>query len=314
MGRFVKRANGDEEAPEPPSGGVECRPLSGVLWWVVPGIVLLGILALILAVVVGSWQGVTVAASVAGLLLAYLPLRVWHDRRSFHLEGSIEDLRQRTDGLQMALVADSARGASSPVGDAPSNLEPAISALAELVTEVRITNDQNRDSAAMLRELVGAVSEYGVHLRSHTAVMQNLATTTEELREATRLLGDSLVSRIQRDEAPPALEPMLLGEFARRLERLDLEREDLRARIDSAEARVRRFLLGRAAALSKLAPWDDDGRRLHREQMLHLVECRHDAAALLLEIRDDRAKFLTLMEQLRRVAPFETGREDDGTA
>jgi hypothetical protein len=314
MDRSVKRANGDEEAPEPPGGGVEGRSLSGVLWWVVPAIFLLGVLALILGVVVRSWQGVTVAGSVAGLLLAYLPLRLWHDRRSVHLEASIEDLRQRTDGLQMALVADSGRDASSPGGDAPPNLEPAISALAELVTEVRITNDQNRDGTAMLRDLVGAVSEYGVHLRSHTAVMQNLATTTQELREATRLLGDSLAQRVAREEAPPALEPMLLGEFASRLERLDLERGDLRARVDSAEARVRRFLRGSAAVLSKLAPWDDDGRRLHREQMLHLVECRRDAAALLLEIRDDRAKFLTLIEQLRRIAPRETGDEEGGTA
>lgn len=34
-------------------------------------------------------------------------------------------------------------------------------------------------------EIVGAIAEYGEHLRSHTAVMQGLAATTVELRDAT---------------------------------------------------------------------------------------------------------------------------------
>jgi signal peptidase I len=44
------------------------------------------------------------------------------------------------------------------------------------------------DVRETLRELVGAVSEYGTHLRSHTAVMQNLAATTAELQAATRAM------------------------------------------------------------------------------------------------------------------------------
>lgn len=42
-----------------------------------------------------------------------------------------------------------------------------------------------------MHELLGAVTEYGQHLRSHTAVMQNLAATTSELRRAAVELGSS---------------------------------------------------------------------------------------------------------------------------
>jgi signal peptidase len=42
-----------------------------------------------------------------------------------------------------------------------------------------------RTSTETVRELVGAVSEYGEHLRSHTAVMKSLAETTAELQRAT---------------------------------------------------------------------------------------------------------------------------------
>jgi signal peptidase I len=47
---------------------------------------------------------------------------------------------------------------------------------------------QDGDVRETLRELVGAVSEYGKHLRSHTSVMQNLAATTAELHAATEAM------------------------------------------------------------------------------------------------------------------------------
>ncbi len=71
-------------------------------------------------------------------------------------------------------------------------LDQAASALRELAVEVRSTIDESRDSAAMLRDLVGAVSEYGVHLRSHTAVMRHLADTTDQLKEAATRLVDAV--------------------------------------------------------------------------------------------------------------------------
>ena len=42
--------------------------------------------------------------------------------------------------------------------------------------------DENRET---MRQLVGAIGEYGQHLQSHTAVMQGLASTTAELQGAT---------------------------------------------------------------------------------------------------------------------------------
>lgn len=45
---------------------------------------------------------------------------------------------------------------------------------------------------AQVEEIVAAVAEYGEHLRSHTAVMQGLALTTVELRDAAGELRRSL--------------------------------------------------------------------------------------------------------------------------
>lgn len=49
-----------------------------------------------------------------------------------------------------------------------------------------------------VEELVGAVAEYGEHLRSHTAVMQGLAATTVELRDAASGLRGSLTPGLAR--------------------------------------------------------------------------------------------------------------------
>lgn len=57
-------------------------------------------------------------------------------------------------------------------------------ALEQLAAEVRTDSAQSRESAETLRELLVAVSEYGQHLRSHTAVMQGLAAATGELHRA----------------------------------------------------------------------------------------------------------------------------------
>jgi hypothetical protein len=45
-----------------------------------------------------------------------------------------------------------------------------------------------------VQELVGAVREYGVHLRSHTAVLRHLGTTTEQLQAAAMRLADAVAT------------------------------------------------------------------------------------------------------------------------
>ena len=68
------------------------------------------------------------------------------------------------------------------------------SGVEELLAEMRSTSRQSRYTAEVLRELVGAVSEYGAHLRSHTAVMRNLAATTNQLNEAVTRLTDAVTT------------------------------------------------------------------------------------------------------------------------
>lgn len=70
------------------------------------------------------------------------------------------------------------------------------------------------DALGGLDQFTGAIAEYGVHLRSHTRIVQGLGDTTEELRDATSMqreviaeLRDSvrtLGERLAATEAPPA--------------------------------------------------------------------------------------------------------------
>lgn len=50
------------------------------------------------------------------------------------------------------------------------------------------------DVRETMEQLVGAIGEYGEHLRSHTAVVQNLAETTGELKQATGEMRTFLAS------------------------------------------------------------------------------------------------------------------------
>ena len=86
-------------------------------------------------------------------------------------------------------------------------------------------NDPRSQDDATLRELVGAVSEYGEHLRSHTAVMQNLAKTTDELHRAATRMGDAIDPAGAVDAEPARIDPTLLAAAARARETiLELER------------------------------------------------------------------------------------------
>jgi hypothetical protein len=59
----------------------------------------------------------------------------------------------------------------------------------ELKQEVRMTRESGAQTSDDMRQLIGAVSEYGKHLQSHTAVMQNLASATFDLQRATAKLS-----------------------------------------------------------------------------------------------------------------------------
>jgi signal peptidase len=81
-------------------------------------------------------------------------------------------------------------------GEAPPPID-----FAALERELHAAVRRNEDVERTLRELVGAVGEYGEHLRSHTAVMRNLAVSTDELRRAAAELR-ALVETLARRSEP----------------------------------------------------------------------------------------------------------------
>ena len=76
--------------------------------------------------------------------------------------------------------------------------------------------DENRET---MRQLVGAIGEYGQHLQSHTAVMQGLASTTAELQGATMEMREAITMTPRFQLIPIAEMPHLkrsAGGFSRK--------------------------------------------------------------------------------------------------
>lgn len=65
----------------------------------------------------------------------------------------------------------------------------------------------------VLHELVGAVGEYGAHLRSHTAILRSMSDAAQELSSVTSLLREQLSVRAA-DPAPPPGTPELLARLS----------------------------------------------------------------------------------------------------
>jgi signal peptidase len=79
-----------------------------------------------------------------------------------------------------------------------------------LEREIHEAVRSSADVEETMHELVGAIGEYGEHLRSHTAVMQNLAEVSGELKETTSEMRaflaslTSLLTRlVEQSQAPP---------------------------------------------------------------------------------------------------------------
>ena len=89
--------------------------------------------------------------------------------------------------------------------DAPADVPPAA-----------VVADENRET---MRQLVGAIGEYGQHLQSHTAVMQGLASTTAELQGATVEMREAITMTPRFQSIPIAEMPQLkrsAGGFSRK--------------------------------------------------------------------------------------------------
>jgi DivIVA domain-containing protein len=130
------------------------------------------------------------AAIAVGIL--YFILGVFEERRAF-TEGTavaFETILAETNALKAtidAAGASTARPPPWPVHD----------------SEIRQAVQSSERVETTMRELVAAIGEYGTHLRSHTAVMQNLAATTGELQQATV----EMRSAITGGPAPPLPAP-----------------------------------------------------------------------------------------------------------
>lgn len=68
---------------------------------------------------------------------------------------------------------------------------------ARLEEEIHRAVSSSEDVKGTMRELVGAIGEYGEHLRSHTDVMKNIAASTGELQAATAEMRTVLLALAQ---------------------------------------------------------------------------------------------------------------------
>ncbi len=183
-----------------------------------------------------SRQGEIFLAVGALVGLLYFLLGLFEERRAY-VEGSVltmQTVLEETQELKQA-IAGAEQLAARP-------------ALDRLADEVRASSHRSAENEGTLRELVAAIADYGQHLRSHTEVMKNLATTTGELATATAQMRSAveegraamtLVPRPEpepvvqaRPEAPTTLElDRLLAEAAATIEATTRRRDELRRRL-----------------------------------------------------------------------------------
>jgi signal peptidase len=191
----------------------------------------------------GSRQGQIFLGSLGGIVVLYVLLGWWEDRRRYleSMAETMDALRVESDELRHALQRDDRLHPSEPVteevwpgppgtstssrqwtvealvGNGPATHQSArviehmattriaagVRVLEELSSDVRWVTEQVRESTVLIRELVDAVSEYGRHLQAHTAVMKHLASTTDELRSAASALASAMSSRDERLSPDP---------------------------------------------------------------------------------------------------------------
>lgn len=150
-----------------------------------------------------SRQGEWFLGACALVAVLYFLVGVFEERRAY-AEGTAVAMQTILDETQQLKSAISqAEQAAEIYRDTPRWGAGTNDDLERLTDEVAGAVRSSRETGDTMRELVGAISEYGEHLRSHTEVMRNLAATTAELQRATRALartangedGDALATR-----------------------------------------------------------------------------------------------------------------------
>lgn len=139
-----------------------------------------------------SRQGEIFIAAAALLGLLYFGLGLFEDRR-IAVEGTAATMQMVLDEThELRQAIGRAEGLAQTAG-APAVADDDRDRLAGEVQAARTTSEE---TSVVLQELVGAIGEYGTHLRSHTAVMQGLAVTTTELRHAAVELRSTLAGPV----------------------------------------------------------------------------------------------------------------------
>ncbi|HUW78616.1 MAG TPA: signal peptidase I [Candidatus Nanopelagicaceae bacterium] len=135
---------------------------------------------------IGSKQGKILGAGLLLILLLYWLLGIFERKNSadavnvHHLSSIVDEARAITHKMEEIALSQLRGTHHTPTalasGDATID-KPAV--------------DDDRET---MRQLVGAIGEYGEHLQSHTAVMKGLAATTAELQGATVEMRQAIVA------------------------------------------------------------------------------------------------------------------------
>ena len=135
-----------------------------------------------------SHQGKIFLIAVIVIAILYFAIGVVEERRAY-TEGTavtIGTVLEETQELKQVIVEAQRFAALARTRSAlPAGID-------SLAAEVRSSREHSEESSATVRELVGAIGEYGEHLRSHTSVMQSLAATALDLQRATEELRSTV--------------------------------------------------------------------------------------------------------------------------
>jgi len=167
-----------------------------------------------------SRQGEIFLGAAALLALLYFGLGVIEERRivvegtAVTMQSVLEETQVLRDAIShVEMLRGPPAGGVAPVVT-PQGTPVHSPELDDLIEEVRDANANSRETSEVMRELVGAIGEYGTHLKSHTEVMTNLAATTGELQQATvamrhAIAGDTGAATPAEvaPPSPPALSP-----------------------------------------------------------------------------------------------------------
>jgi signal peptidase I len=187
------------------------------------------------------------------LMLGWMDEGRRQDRESDELEvdllDQVKDLRQ-----ELRAVGLDQRAPPPFPGEFPAVPLPALEVLAD---QVATANQRGEQTSQALDRLAESVSEYAMHLQSHTAVMKNLAAVTADLHQVTNDLGPRL-------QAPPLLADPAEAEMQARL----AEATDAIRRLSAENQQLRQLLIQQRAyePAPPVDPAPATGRRAARRR------------------------------------------------